>query len=166
MTRIMVRGVWRMLEEFQTSECLVRAMVKFAPSECRCARCVQMCRNAPCLGTPQDIERLMDAGHYVRLRPTRWTAGRGNGVPEIRMIQVERTKGGACAMLANGRCTLHAAGLKPTEGVLACHEAVRLDESPTYAVALTWIQECNLPLVASLFVRLALETLGAERRVG
>lgn len=44
------------------------------PVECRCRLCRQQCR-IPCLGTPEDILRLLKAGYRERLAPTRWAVG-------------------------------------------------------------------------------------------
>lgn len=36
------------------------------PSECSCEKCKNLCRT-PCLGTPEDINKLLEAGYGKRL---------------------------------------------------------------------------------------------------
>jgi hypothetical protein len=145
---------WRDLREFRSSDELVVAVAKNTPNECSCDRCVALCRKVPCIGTPQEIERLMDAGHGPFLRFTEWVAGYVDGVPRIRMIQLGNTRAG-CPMLQDGKCTLHAPGLKPTEGVRAtCKERLFIHESATLAVALTWLLECNVDVIRRLSARM------------
>ena len=36
------------------------------PTVCRCEKCKSQC-HTPCLGTPEDIQKLMDAGYADRL---------------------------------------------------------------------------------------------------
>lgn len=91
------------------------------PVECRCRLCRQQCR-IPCLGTPEDILRLLKAGYRERLAPTRWAVGLLLGkIPYIvPMVQAKQEAGG-CTFFQDGLCELHAAGLKPTEGRLSHH---------------------------------------------
>lgn len=42
--------------------------------ECRCPLCRQQCHTL-CLGTPEDILRLLKAGYKERLTPTGWAVG-------------------------------------------------------------------------------------------
>lgn len=49
------------------------------PTACSCEKCKSQCRT-PCLGTPEDIERLIDAGYKDRLAPTEWLVGMLFGV--------------------------------------------------------------------------------------
>lgn len=49
------------------------------PCECKCSLCKMQC-HTPCIGTPQDIENLIDAGYTDKLAPTLWGAGMIMGV--------------------------------------------------------------------------------------
>ena len=44
------------------------------PIQCMCSQCKNQCR-IPCLGTPEDIERIIDAGYGDRLALTQWADG-------------------------------------------------------------------------------------------
>lgn len=72
------------------------------PVECRCRLCRQQCR-IPCLGTPEDILRLLKAGYRERLAPTRWAVGLLLGkIPYIvPMVQAKQEAGGCLKILNN-----------------------------------------------------------------
>ena len=91
------------------------------PCECKCSLCRMQC-HTPCLGTPQDIERLIDAGYAEY-----------------------------CIFYHNGLCELHDKGLKPTEGRLS-HHSTRLDnfkasKSISWNVAKEWLSEENAEVI-------------------
>lgn len=113
------------------------------PSQCKCKLCQLQCKQ-PCLGTPQDIERLIDAGYADRLEPTEWAAGIIMGLCQgtINMIQARIEETG-CTFFKNGLCELHDKGLKPTEGRLS-HHSLRADnwvakKSISWHVAREWL---------------------------
>ena len=92
------------------------------PTECKCQLCKQQC-HTPCLGTPEDILRLIEAGYADRLAMTEWWAGVVMGVTDhpITMIQAVLGSDGWCTFYHDGLCELHDKGLKPTEGRLSHH---------------------------------------------
>ncbi len=96
------------------------------PSSCKCQKCKQQCMNSPCIGTPEDMKRLIDAGYADRLAPTQWAFGMLIGMHHepVAMIapQFDQERG-CCTFLKDGLCTLHELGLKPTEGRLSNHVA-------------------------------------------
>lgn len=99
---------------------------------CTCDKCKNMCK-VPCIGTPKDIEAIIDAGYADRLKETMWTE-----------------KDGWCAFRRpDGLCELHDRGLKPTEGALASCKMIEEDNVPTYetsvlrAVANEWVKVEN-----------------------
>jgi hypothetical protein len=96
-------------------------MNQLKTSECSCDVCKNMCRRTPCLPTPEDVVKLMAAGHKSKLRATIY-AGPFTDVP-VRLVAPhydEERK--ACAFLDdNNLCILHESGLKPLEGKLANH---------------------------------------------
>lgn len=130
------------------------------PVECRCARCREQCRT-PCLGTPEDILRLLKAGYKDRLAPTLWGVGLVLGrIPYVvPMIQARRING-YCIFFRNGLCELHDAGLKPTEGRLSHHtitrENLKFGSSLSWNVAREWLDERNNPVIEEI-VRLMAE---------
>ena len=44
------------------------------PIECKCQACKQQCKT-PCLGTPQDILKIIESGFGDRLFRTHWAVG-------------------------------------------------------------------------------------------
>lgn len=112
-------------------------------SECSCGTCVQMCKTAPCIGTPQDMLNLINAGYRDRLALTRWAAGKKYGFPELHIVApIFDDNRGACTFLdKNGLCELHTRGLKPTEGKIATCSVDQVDPGkypPNWVVAATW----------------------------
>lgn len=123
------------------------------PSECHCELCRSMCRT-PCLGTPEDIEKLVDAGYADRLVPTEWGVGMIVGLISrpIYMLQAD-TINGWCTFYHNGLCELHDKGLKPTEGKLAHHtDPIIHGNQPTslnvaWLIAKEWMKDSNLQII-------------------
>ncbi len=114
------------------------------PTECRCERCRAQC-HTPCLGTPEDITKLINAGYQGRLSPTLWAVGMLLGLTErpIKMIQANVEANGWCTFYHDGLCELHDKGLKPTEGRLS-HHSVKIDnfvpkKSLSWLVAKEWL---------------------------
>lgn len=115
------------------------------PSACSCESCKNQCRT-PCIGTPEDIERLIEAGYTDRLAPTLWAAGIVMGVTDkvIRMVQPKREDNGWCTFRTpEWLCELHDKGLKPTEGRLSHHSlsigSYKADRNLTWLVARQWL---------------------------
>lgn len=114
----------------------------------------QQCR-IPCLGTPEDILRLLKAGYRERLAPTRWAVGLLLGkIPYIvPMVQAKQEAGG-CTFFQDGLCELHAAGLKPTEGRLSHHtitmENLKFGMSLSWNVAKEWLDERNFDTIREI----------------
>lgn len=114
------------------------------PSVCNCDRCKAQC-HTPCLGTPEDIERLIKAGYGDRLALTEWVAGVLMGVCKepIKMIQARLEDNGWCTFYHDGLCELHDKGLKPTEGRLS-HHSLKIDnynpkKSLSWLIAKEWL---------------------------
>lgn len=113
---------------------------------CTCDKCKNMCK-VPCIGTPKDIEAIIDAGYADRLKETMWMVGY-LAVKEkpIAMIQPTEKDGWCAFRRPDGLCELHDRGLKPTEGVLASCKMIEEDNVPTYetsvlrAVANEWVK--------------------------
>lgn len=132
------------MTEQQTIETLTGA----SQHSCTCQECQKMCKRSPCIGTPDDIRRLINNGYIHKLVLTCWVAGLALGVPAINMVQMEYDEHG-CVLFKNGLCSIHDTGLKPTEGKLASHNA-KVFRSPADAqksvavqVALTWLLPWN-----------------------
>lgn len=102
----------------------------------------------PCLGTPEDILRLLKAGYKERLAPTGWAVGLLHGkTPGIVPMVQARQEAGRCTFFRDGLCGLHSIGLKPTEGRLSYHtitkENLKFSKSLSWNVAREWLDERN-----------------------
>ena len=132
------------------------------PIQCKCKLCQQQC-HMPCLGTPQDILKLIKAGYADRLLWTGWAAGMMIGVTDhvIPMLQA-KNEGDWCTFFHDGLCELHDKGLKPTEGRLS-HHSMRLDKwvpkrSISWNVAKEWEDEDNIPVILEILNELKITT--------
>lgn len=107
------------------------------PISCKCKACKSQCSKAPCLGTPEDIEKIIDAGYAKRIFSTSWLAGINMGITNksIDMFQPEQLETG-CTFFKDGLCELHDKGLKPTEGRLSHH--THTPETFTKSKSLSW----------------------------
>lgn len=145
-----------MAQQEETTLQRIERLSQCHPSECHCARCQQMC-HVPCLGTPEDIEKLVDAGYADRLRPTEWLVASLIGLADgpISMIQPEVVNGW-CTFYHNGLCELHDKGLKPTEGRLSRHDDVEthgkipLENNVAFLVAKEWVDDRNFYTILRL----------------
>ena len=72
--------------------------------ECKCLLCNMQCQT-PCLGTPQDIENLIDAGYTDKLAPTLWGAGMMIGIIVIPIPMIQAIAGDEyCVFFHDGLC--------------------------------------------------------------
>lgn len=113
------------------------------PTSCSCEKCKSQC-HTPCLGTPEDIHCLVDAGYKDRLSVTHWLVGMLFGVIDKPVLMVQANiENGWCTFYHDGKCELHDKGLKPTEGRLS-HHSIRIDnfnpkKSLSWLVAKEWL---------------------------
>ncbi|WP_462353883.1 hypothetical protein [Alistipes timonensis] len=128
------------------------------PINCKCKICQSFCQT-PCLGTPEDILRLFDAGYGDKLKLTYWGVGMLYGMLNypILMVQLSHQPTG-CVLFRNGLCELHELGLKPTEGRLAHHiltsENLSFRKSLSWNVAREWLRKENESVIKEVFERL------------
>lgn len=118
----------------------------YTENACSCPTCQNMCKHCPCIGTPEDILKIIQAGQSHGLCHTRWGTGLVNGAHDtiIEMIQPRNTENGCAYLDDKNLCTLHDLGLKPTEGRLTNHAEYRPEsfkDSVNYIVAMTWVDE-------------------------
>lgn len=129
------------------------------PNACACSTCKDMCSKAPCLATPEDIVKLIDAGYQDRLVPTLWMVGvlMGLGTP-IAMVQARTMPNGSCTFLNDqGLCELHDSGLKPTEGKLANCKTTTVPsflQSANCLVARSWIDDKNQHHIGQILIKM------------
>lgn len=123
------------------------------PISCRCAKCQSQC-HTPCLGTPEDILKIMEAGFVDRLAPTEWWVGVLMRVCDrpVYMVQAKQ-ENGYCTFFHDGLCELHELGLKPTEGKLS-HHSLKADnfdpkKSLSWLVAKEWL-DGDSPAIATI----------------
>ena len=125
------------------------------PIECKCQKCKQQCKT-PCLGTPEDILRLIKAGYKDRLAITHWWVGIARGKLDfpVIMIQARQEENGYCTFFRDGLCELHDLGLKPTEGRLSHHsitkENFKFGKSLSWNVAKEWMDMRNGEIVEEI----------------
>ena len=125
------------------------------PIECKCQKCKQQCKT-PCLGTPEDILRLIKAGYKERLAITHWWVGIARGKLDfpVIMIQARQEEDGYCTFFRDGLCELHELGLKPTEGRLSHHsitkENFKFGKSLSWNVAKEWMDMRNGEIVEEI----------------
>lgn len=133
------------------------------PVQCSCSVCKQQC-HTPCLGTPDDIERIIDAGYADRLALTNWAAGIFLGVINIAIPMIQPVSGKEfCAFFENGLCILHDKDLKPTEGRLS-HHTVRKDNfNPTMSIAWSVAKEWLMPENEDVLSRVVNKFLNARK---
>lgn len=118
-------------------------------SECRCKICQSMCAR-PCWGTPDDIQKIIDAGYEDRLMKDFWGNSQDGGHIYILSPALKGSESKSspffpeselgCTFFDCGKCQLHNKKLKPTEGKLASCQDSEYKKEPTVhkLVALTW----------------------------
>jgi hypothetical protein len=90
-----------------------------------------MCRR-PCFGTPEDIQKIIEAGFGDRLMVEWWAEAEGIPYTELLCGAIKGEEGKeapfwpireeGCTFWIDGLCELHDKGLKPIEGRLAHHD--------------------------------------------
>lgn len=116
------------------------------PISCKCNLCKMQCHH-PCLGTPEDMIKIIGAGYQDRVMQIRWAGGVNMGVydadiPMITPLYDEKKQ--SCTFFNNGLCDLHDKGLKPTEGKLSHHSTniqnFNVKKSIGWNVAKEWLK--------------------------
>jgi hypothetical protein len=92
---------------------------------CSCDECKAMCERRPCWPTPDDAQRLIDAGYANRLMLDWWFDKAQDKTVYVLTPAIVGREAGQAPAIPSGRCTflneqglcrLHDLGLKPTEG--------------------------------------------------
>src|SRR5580658_5289718 len=110
----------------------MKPLSEIPSTECSCRICRNMCKR-PCWGTPEDIEKLIEAGHGGKLMLDYYfNSPRENDhttfllAPALKGYEgkcapyVPHTEAG-CTFWKYGKCVLHNNKLKPLGGKLAHH---------------------------------------------
>ena len=114
----------------------------FREFECDCERCSMMCQ-APCCGTPQEMQAIIDAGMGDRLMFDGYPDGNAALLKpaltgyEGEFAPYETASREGCTFWVKGKCQLHDKGLKPVLGRLAYHDSVISD----YDTAVPYVNE-------------------------
>lgn len=101
---------------------------KHKESVCACETCQSYCARRPCWPTPEEADKILDAGFARRLMRDWWV-----DEPYVYIIcPANEGCGGEdapswpspspCLLFKNGLCELHGLGLKPFEGRAAHHD--------------------------------------------
>lgn len=111
-------------------------------NECACNTCQNMCKKAACIGTPDDMMKLIDAGYTDRLDLYNWAGAIKHGIPIVENVVIpifDKEKGCCTFFTEDGKCELHDLGLKPLEGKLAdCKRTeIAADKIPP-AIMVAW----------------------------
>ena len=120
-------------------------LTSFKQSECDCKTCRGLCSMVPCMGTPQDIKAIIDAGRgHILTR--KWHLGSCcHGMPPLDIVMVRNVViGSGCSQFDGEHCAIHHTGLKPSEGKFANHAETH---SSFWAIASMWFLEENAELV-------------------
>lgn len=127
-----------------------------------CVEGLEMCETRPCWGTPEDIRRIISAGFANRLMVD-WWSGTLDGFdsPDIIGPAIAGKEAGYAGARPDGRCTfltsdgkceLHALGLKPSEGAIACCKRAHLGGGGKHSlhrqIAKTWATQEGQALAA------------------
>lgn len=130
---------------------------------CTCSTCKAMCQ-VPCWGTPEDIQKLIDAGYAKKLCIDQWELPWNEEEdyrPSIDVLCPAQQgthgwymdywrKGGNCVLhTKEGLCELHDLGLKPVEGrVATCGIRTDLPKPFRKWIADQWNTEVGQNLIA------------------
>lgn len=98
----------------------------FKTYECDCVICKSMC-HAPCCGTPEEMEAIMDAGMGNRLCLDDWPGQEVDLHPALKGYEGGKAPYAVssqlgCTFYKDGKCELHDKGLKPLGGRAAYHD--------------------------------------------
>lgn len=107
---------------------------KLKETSCTCEECIGMCKKRPCWGTPEEIEKIMDAGYSHRLMYDYWVGNftdREGDTPIIAPAIVNCESGyapfwptGRCTFLNNkDRCDIY--NIRPIEARVAHHNQTK-----------------------------------------
>ena len=160
----LICGNLNILKIYSMSETTIQKIIRRTgrkPVECKCQDCKTQC-HTPCLGTPDDIMKLIDAGYIDKLAVTGWSVGLilGRIDHTIPMVQPLKLDTGFCVFYKDGLCELHSSGLKPTEGKLSHHsikaENTNFRKSLSFNVAKEWEDPANFELIDKISLLLIL----------
>ena len=71
----------------------------YSEHSCSCDKCKNMCKNTPCIGTPEEMIRIAKAGFHHKLAETYWAVGLMNNTHSelVRIVAPLIVKNKGCA---------------------------------------------------------------------
>ena len=90
-------------------------------TNCKCQLCKTMCQKTPCIGTPEDMAKIIEAGYADRLSFVKYEDGAMGFPVGYDLVGPGIKSDGSCIFFNNGLCELHEKGLKPILGKIAHH---------------------------------------------
>lgn len=112
-------------------------------TSCSCEKCKTQCK-MPCIGTPEDIFKIISAGYENRLMEAEWEAGIVMGVTDKSYKIITPAfdpEKQSCTFFTDGLCELHDKGLKPTEGKLSHHSTTPENFNPKKSISWNVVKE-------------------------
>ena len=115
-------------------------------TECSCEQCQNMCKE-PCCPTPDEVEKLIEAGYSNRFSLDDWDCDVNpkpmikpalKGYEQYRAPFETKTEEG-CTFWKEGKCELHDTGLKPMHAKYSHHST--LADLEVYEKLEKWIKE-------------------------
>jgi hypothetical protein len=130
----------------------INKIKNFKTTECACEICIQMCKDRPCWGTPEDVQKIIDAGYQDRLMKDWWVAEPNILILSPAIVGYEGKCApswpeGKCTFLSESNmCEIHE--LKPLEGRVAIHSGS--EDNMHKVTAMTWDNEESQNFVNSV----------------
>lgn len=128
------------------SEEIIKQLTGYEPTTCSCNTCKTMCKTAPCIGTPEEMIKIIEAGFVSKLIVTGYAAGIKYGAPAMDIIAPDFNNGRCAFLNENDLCELHDLKLKPAEGCFAnCNHTHIKDGKmhPVVAILFTWAKDID-----------------------
>ena len=122
---------------------------QFDEYECECIKCQALCMLIPCMGTPQEVQAIIDSGYAY---PNKLIVSETNDpVYDFIAVKPRGANGdkGKCIFFDLGKCMLHRRGLKPLEGRVAMH-GVNSPRRMYAKIAKSWKTKKGRELVARI----------------
>lgn len=100
-------------------------LMKIIETECDCEECSRMC-HAPCCGTPQEMNMLIENGYGDRLMYDDLPGGADLLKPALKGFEGKKSPWEVsslegCTFWKDGKCELHSLKLKPYQGRYTHH---------------------------------------------
>lgn len=138
----------------------------FKEFSCSCEKCQFMC-HTPCCGTPEEIERIIEAGYGDRLCLDDWEGEAPDIHPALKGYESERApwdvcSPSGCTFWKNGLCELHDKGLKPLGGRAAYHTKEQDYETVAEYIGKSWDTDKGRDLIDKWSKRFIIEDFNAR----